>query len=325
MSDRPDFGGGGGAGGGAAARPIIIKRVKKGGHGHHGGAWKVAYADFVTAMMAFFLLLWLLNAVTEDQLDGISDYFTPITASTVTSGAGGVLGGQTIGEGAMESQTGAVSVVVLPPPTIGQGGEDLTDPGEGPARDPTEEDIDEAVRAREEAQFEQAADELEQLIQGIPELAELSESLMIDNTPDGLRIQIVDQDGLPLFPSGSAAMYGYTREIIGLVARVISRLPNDISISGHTDATPFSDPNGYSNWELSADRALATRRVLEDFGISDVRVDKVAGQASKEPLLEDDPAAPQNRRISIVLLHSDESTADAINRLPDFLEAPTPR
>ena len=324
MSDRPDFGGGGGAGGGAAARPIIIKRVKKGGHGHHGGAWKVAYADFVTAMMAFFLLLWLLNAVTEEQLNGISDYFTPITASTSTSGAGGVLGGQAIGEGAMQSQTGAVSVVALPPPTIGQGGEDLTDPGEGPARDPTEEDIDEALRAREEAQFEQAAEELEQLIQGIPELAELSESLMIDNTPDGLRIQIVDQDGLPLFPSGSAAMYRYTREIIGLVARVISRLPNNISISGHTDATPFSDPNGYSNWELSADRALATRRVLEDFGIVEQRVEKVTGQASNEPLLEDDPNAPQNRRISIVLLRSDESTAEAIDRLPDFLEAPTP-
>ncbi len=159
-------------------------------------------------------------------------------------GAGGMLGGQAIGEGAMQSQTGAVSVVALPPPTIGQGGEDLTDPNEGPSRDPTEEDIDEALRAREQAQFEQAADELEQLIQGIPELDQLSDSLMIDNTPEGLRIQIVDQDGLPLFPSGSAAMYGYTRRIIGLVARVVSRLPNEISISGHTDATPFNDASG---------------------------------------------------------------------------------
>jgi chemotaxis protein MotB len=324
MSDRPDFGGGD-AGGGGGGQPIIIKRVKKGGHGHHGGAWKVAYADFVTAMMAFFLLLWLLNAVTEEQLNGIFDYFTPIAASSSTSGAGGMLGGQAIGEGAMQSQTGAVSVVALPPPTIGQGGEDLTDPNEGPSRDPTEEDIDEALRAREQAQFEQAADELEQLIQGIPELDQLSDSLMIDNTPEGLRIQIVDQDGLPLFPSGSAAMYGYTRRIIGLVARVVSRLPNEISISGHTDATPFNDASGYTNWELSADRALATRRTLQDFGVTEARVAKVTGQASNEPLLEDDPRAPQNRRISIVLLRSDESTADAINRLPDFLEAPTPR
>lgn len=175
MSDRPEFGGGGG-GVGVGARPIIIKRIIKGEHAHHGGAWKVAYADFVTAMMAFFLLLWLLSTVNEETLEGISDYFTPIAASTTTSGAGG---------------------------------EDMTDPGEGPSRDPTEDDIEEARRAQEEADFEEAAEELEQLIKGIPELSELSDSLLIDNTPEGLRIQIVDQDGLPLFPSGSAAMYGY--------------------------------------------------------------------------------------------------------------------
>ncbi|MEQ8510335.1 MAG: flagellar motor protein MotB [Rhodospirillaceae bacterium] len=322
MSDRPEFGsGGGGAGGGNI---IIVKRIKKGGHGHHGGAWKVAYADFVTAMMAFFLLLWLLNSVSEDTLSGISNYFTPIAASSNSSGAGGMLGGLTIGEGSQQSQSGSVAVVPLPPPTVGAGGQDLTDPGEGPSRDPTEEDIDEALRERQEAQFEQAADELEQLIQGIPELAELSESLLIDYTPEGLRIQIVDQDGLPLFPSGSAAMYGYTRQIISLVARVVAKLPNELSITGHTDATPFSDPSGYSNWELSADRALATRRVLEDFGVVEQRVAKVTGQAANEPLLEDDPTAPQNRRISIVLLRDDGSAAEAFDRLPDFLQPRAP-
>ena len=322
MSDRPEFGsGGGGAGGGNI---IIVKRIKKGGHGHHGGAWKVAYADFVTAMMAFFLLLWLLNSVSEDTLSGISNYFTPIAASSNSSGAGGMLGGLTIGEGSQQSQSGSVAVVPLPPPTVGAIGQDLTDPGEGPSRDPTEEDIDEALRERQEAQFEQAADELEQLIQGIPELAELSESLLIDYTPEGLRIQIVDQDGLPLFPSGSAAMYGYTRQIISLVARVVAKLPNELSITGHTDATPFSDPSGYSNWELSADRALATRRVLEDFGVVEQRVAKVTGQAANEPLLEDDPTAPQNRRISIVLLRDDGSAAEAFDRLPDFLQPRAP-
>ena len=163
------------------------------------------------------------------------------------------------------------------------------------------------------------------MIKGIPELSELSDSLLIDNTPEGLRIQIVDQDGLPLFPSGSAAMYGYTREIFGLVARVINKLSNDISISGHTDATPFIDSSGYSNWELSADRALATRRVLQDFGVSEQRVAKVTGQAANEPLLVDDPRAPQNRRISVVLLRSDDSMAEQFNRLPDFLERATPQ
>ena len=318
MAERPEFGGSGGG------NVIIVKRINKGEHGHHGGAWKVAYADFVTAMMAFFLLLWLLNAVTEEQLNGISDYFTPIAASNSQSGAGGLLGGLTVGEGAQESQTGAVTVTPLPPPTVGQGGQDLTDGGEGSA-EPTDEDIEEAMRAREEAQFEQAADELEQLIQGIPELSELADSLLIDNTPEGLRIQIVDQDGLPLFPSGSAAMFGYTREIMGLVARVINKLPNELSISGHTDATPFVDPSGYSNWELSADRALATRRTLEDFGVTEKRVAKVTGQAANEPLLEDDPGAPQNRRISIVLLRGDASTAAVFDRLPDFLEPTAPR
>src|ERR1700753_4054632 len=126
MADRPDFGSGK-DGGGAT---IIVKRVKKGGEGHHGGAWKVAYADFVTAMMAFFLLLWLLNAVTEQQLNGVADYFTPIAASTRESGAGGMLGGLTVGEGASESRTGATTAVVLPPPSIGSGGSEMTDPNE---------------------------------------------------------------------------------------------------------------------------------------------------------------------------------------------------
>ncbi len=323
MSDRPEFGaGGGGAGGGNI---IIVKRIKKGGHGHHGGAWKVAYADFVTAMMAFFLLLWLLNSVSEDTLSGISNYFTPIAASSNSSGAGGMLGGLTIGEGSQQSQSGSVAVVPLPPPTVGAGGQDLTDPGEGPSRDPTEEDIDAALREREEAKFEDAAKELESLIESVPELAELSKSLLIDYTSEGLRIQIVDQDGLPLFPSGSAAMYGYTREIFSLVARVVNKLPNELSITGHTDATPFTDPSGYSNWELSADRALATRRVLEDFGVIEPRVAKVTGQAANEPLLEDDPSAPQNRRISIVLLRADSSVGEAFDRLPDFLQPTVPR
>src|SRR5581483_7799479 len=140
MADRPDFGGGKEGGGGVT----IVKRIKKGGEGHHGGAWKVAYADFVTAMMAFFLLLWLLNAVTEEQLNGVADYFTPIAASTRESGAGGALGGKAIGEGAAESQTGSTAAVILPPPSIGAGGEDMTDASEG---QPSEDDLEKAAAA----------------------------------------------------------------------------------------------------------------------------------------------------------------------------------
>src|SRR5579871_4561479 len=154
-----------------AGQAIIIKRVKKAAHGHHGGAWKVAYADFVTAMMAFFLLLWLLNAVTEEQLNGVADYFTPIAASTRESGAGGALGGQTIGEGAAQSRTGSTAAVVLPPPSIGAGGEDMTDANEGQTSD---QDLDRAIQAKEAKEFEQAATDLRRAISGIPELSPLA-------------------------------------------------------------------------------------------------------------------------------------------------------
>src|SRR3954470_20564972 len=167
MAERPDFGSGKAGGGGNI---IVIKRIKKGGEGHHGGAWKVAYADFVTAMMAFFLLLWLLNAVTEQQLNGVADYFTPISASTRESGAGGMLGGQTIGEGASTSRTGATAAVVLPPPSIGSGGSDMTDPNEA-----TQNNDDAAIRAAQESkdqkEFEQIQQNLKQQISGIPDLA----------------------------------------------------------------------------------------------------------------------------------------------------------
>ncbi|WP_142846955.1 flagellar motor protein MotB [Telmatospirillum sp. J64-1] len=280
-------------------QPIIIKRIKKGGHGHHGGAWKVAYADFVTAMMAFFLLLWLLNAVTEEQLKGISDYFAPASLSRSSSGAGGMLGGMTIGEGAMTSQLSSPAIRhSLPPPTIGSGGEDLTDPSEGL----TQEEFEEAMAEREQQQFERAMQALEQAMQSIPELAKLKDSLMVDNTPEGLRIQIVDQEGLAMFPRGSANMYGHTRALLELVSRVVQQLPKQIAISGHTDATRFADGSGYTNWELSADRALASRRVLMMAGVPEERIDRVVGRADQDPLVADDPSDARNRRISIVLL-----------------------
>src|SRR5438045_7514866 len=150
---------------------IIVKKVKGHGGGHHGGAWKVAYADFVTAMMAFFLLLWLLNAVTEEQLNGVADYFTPIAASTRESGAGGMLGGQTVGEGASQSRTGSTAAVVLPPPTIGAGGSEATDPST--ASKATEEAITAALGAQDQNEFEQVTQELQHTISGIPDPAPL--------------------------------------------------------------------------------------------------------------------------------------------------------
>jgi chemotaxis protein MotB len=327
----------------AEGKTIIIKRVKKGGHGgHHGGAWKVAYADFVTAMMAFFLLLWLLNAVTEEQLTGIADYFAPTTVSKSASGAGGMLGGQTVGQGAMSSQGTTPSfALALPPPTIGSGGDALTDPkeggeeGNGPgqggeapgtggsdagqkidkdkapskasggrdqAENMSEQQIVQAEQAREEQQFQKAQAALKQAINSIPELKKLADSLMVDNTPEGLRIQIVDQEGLAMFPSGSPDMFGHTKALLDMVSRVIKQLPEKISIAGYTDSTPFAGQSGYGNWELSADRALATRRALLSSGVPAARVDRVVGKADTDPLDTKNTADPRNRRITIVLL-----------------------
>ncbi len=318
MAERPDFGGGAGGKDGA---PIIIKRIKKGGHGHHGGAWKVAYADFVTAMMAFFLLLWLLNAVTEQQLNGVADYFTPIAASTRESGAGGMLGGQAIGEGASQSQTGSTAAVVLPPPSIGSGGSDLTDPAESARVD--EEAIRAAQEAKEQKEFEQVQNQLKQQISGVPDLAPLAASLMVDNTPEGVRIQLMDQDKIDMFEPGSATMYQRSKDLLKQVAQVIRKMPNKVSITGHTDPSTAVDPSGYTNWELSSDRALATRRVLLEGGIDDRQIGKVVGVADREPLDRAQLRSPRNRRVSIVLLRAEDVKGDTFDRLPNFLEKAT--
>jgi chemotaxis protein MotB len=296
---------------------IIIKRRKKVAHAaHHGGAWKVAYADFVTAMMAFFLLLWLLNATTEEQRRGISDYFSPASVSRTTSGAGGVLGGMTVvRDGALRSDGSQLSIPLPATPTDNPDsdvdGEFAGDGGENSAAEQdrkqqtnelTPEEQDKLLAKREEERFEAAAEELRQAIQSTPELAKLAESLIIDRTPEGLRIQIVDQDKYSMFPLGSAAMYDYTRKLLAEVAKIVAKLPNRIAVTGHTDSTPYSRSSSYTNWELSTERALASRRALLDSGFLEDRIERVIGKADKEHLLPAEPNSPRNRRISIVLL-----------------------
>jgi len=314
MAERPDFGGAGGEG----KAPIIIKRIKKGSEGHHGGAWKVAYADFVTAMMAFFLLLWLLNAVTEQQLNGVADYFTPIAASTRESGAGGMLGGQTVGEGASQSRTGATATVVLPPPSIGAGGAEMTDPNESTNTEDSQERA--AQEAKEQQQFEQVQQDLKEQISGVPDLAPLANSLLVENTPEGIRIQIMDQDKVDMFAPGSANLFPRSKELLKQVATVIRRMPNKVSISGHTDPSTAVDPSGYTNWELSSDRALATRRALLEGGLDDRQINKVVGVSDREPIDGAQIRSPRNRRVSIVLLRAENTKAEDFDRLPRFLE-----
>lgn len=283
---------------------IVIKKVKKGGHGHHGGAWKVAYADFVTAMMAFFLLLWLLSSATEEQLQGVSNYFTPETISQNESGSGGVLGGTSLAEeGSSRSEFGAPQVSMDIPPV----------------QTPEER---EAIRvaAMEEQEFNEAKEELLKAIESNEELQGLEKNIRIEETDEGLRIQILDEDGTAMFPSGSADMAEHTILLLQQVAGVVEKMTQDISIEGHTDAIPFNRADGYSNWELSSDRALATRRALVDLGLNSERFAKVAGLSDTDPLLPDAPENESNRRISITLLRG---TGERLELGPSSDDEPT--
>ncbi len=285
---------------------IVIKKVKKGGHGHHGGAWKVAYADFVTAMMAFFLLLWLLSSATEEQLQGVSMYFTPETISQNESGSGGLLGGTSLAEeGALRSEFGAPTVSMDIPPV----------------QTPEER---EAIRVAqmEEQEFNEAQEELLKAIEANEELQGLEKNIRIENTDEGLRIQILDEDGTAMFPSGSAAMAEHTRLLLQQVAGVIENMPQDVSIEGHTDAVPFNRTDGYSNWELSADRALATRRAPEGLGLDTAGFAKVAGLSDTDPLLPEAPENESNRRISITLLRGTGERAAPEGEATDNQSAP---
>lgn len=256
-----------------------------------GGAWKVAYADFVTAMMAFFLLLWLLNVTTDEQKNAISNYFDPThpKVSSAESGAGGVLGGLTM------SPQGAMSSTMNP--LVPQQQNKETSRGK--------DSKSKVAKAREEAEkkrFKSAEEKLKQAIKENPKLAALAKNLLIDMTPEGLRIQIVDQDGESMFPSGSAKMYDKTKDLLLAITDIILSMPNELSVRGHTDATRYSEGATYTNWELSSDRANASRRVMMGGGITLDRLNNVMGKAETEPLIAENPLDARNRRITIILL-----------------------
>jgi chemotaxis protein MotB len=272
---------------------IVIKKITKAA-GHHGGAWKVAYADFVTAMMAFFLLLWLLNVTTDEERNAISNYFDPThpKVSESVSGAGGLMGGLSMTpEGAMAT---TVQNITLPQNTR-------------PSNNPTMEKVKDELRKKEEEEFKKIEKQIKEAIKQDQELASLEKNLKIDITPEGLRIQIVDQDKESMFPSGSAVMYEKTHKLMTKVAEIIKSMPNKVSIRGHTDSIPYAADAQYTNWELSADRANASRRVLLETGMPPERLHNVMGKADTEHLVPDNPSDPQNRRISIILL-KDEIT-----------------
>jgi chemotaxis protein MotB len=284
----------------ASDRPILIKKVKKVvGGGHHGGAWKVAYADFVTAMMAFFLLMWLINTTDPEQKRGIAEYFAPASVSQTTSGSGGILGGTALGDAGAKG-AGSVSVIQqlapdAPPSDQAGQSENLSGASEAALRD--------EIAKREAADFQSAAESLRQAMQRMPELAELSKQMIIDQTPEGLRIQLVDQEGRSMFDQNSTRPNARAQVLLRAVASVINRLPNRISITGHTSAVAGSGrASSASDWQLSSARADASRQVLQGTGVDPDRVYSVAGKAGSDPLYPDDPSLAGNRRIAIVLL-----------------------
>jgi chemotaxis protein MotB len=276
--------------------PIIIKKIKKvGAAGRHGGQWKVAYADFVTAMMAFFLLMWLINTTSPQQKRGIADYFAPAAVSETTSGSGGILGGAALSSEGSKS-TGSKDVIQQLAPDAPQ---DVTDAGQ--SQTTSRQGSQGTDTKSDEAALTSAAQSLRQAMQDMPELAELSKQIIVDQTPEGLRIQLVDQEGRSMFNEGSAAPNDRAKVLLAAVSKVVRQLPNRITIAGHTSATPGgAKPAG--DWGLSSARADAARALLQSNGVDPDRIYQVAGKASSDPLYPDDPLLPGNRRITITLL-----------------------
>ncbi len=332
---------------------IVIRKEEVVEGEAHGGSWKVSYADFVTAMMAFFLLMWLLNATTEEQRKGLADYFSPNNVlSHSSSGTGQPFGGRTaFSDGAMLSDLGNPQVTVGQQPVVDHIEEDESDivaqprphrddtkskeqdlggrppprpppqqvrnaapagpvpiaaatAGRGDVqRKPTEAELRAELEKQEKQAFDQAAQQIRDAVGNDPQLAELARQLAIDMTPEGLRVQIRDADREAMFPFGSAVPNDKARLLLLKVAPVLARMTQDISIAGHTDAAPFAGP-GRTNWELSADRANATRRLLVDAGLQETRIRSVTGNAERDLAVPSDPLAAANRRIAIVVLRS---------------------
>jgi chemotaxis protein MotB len=275
-------------------RPIVVKRIKKVAGGHHGGAWKIAYADFVTAMMAFFLLMWLLGSTTKGDLLGISEFFKTPLKVALEGGSG----------------SGDSSSVIK------GGGKDLTrstgqvKEGELPSEKKivnlkaTNQEFKRLQQQMEKEALMQLKANIEQAIEASQKLRQFKSQILLDITSEGLRVQIVDEKNRPMFQSGRAQLEPYTRDILHEIGKMLNGVPNMISLSGHTDSQAYSmGGKGYGNWELSADRANASRRELIVGGLKEDKVVRVVGLASAVPFDKDNTLNPINRRISIIVMN----------------------
>ncbi len=263
---------------------VVVRRKRAYGEGHHGGSWKIAYADFMTAMMAFFLVMWLLLLVPKEDLQSIAEYFRQPLATAITGGP-------------KLDNTNSVIPGGDPSPIPNQ----FPSPPSHPSLDQNSTDIGDI---EDQENLENLKLELENLIEHNPVLKQFRPQLLLDMTPDGLRIQILDQENRPMFNLGSAVVQSYMRDILRELAPLINELPNSITVSGHTDATQYaSGDRNYSNWELSADRANAARRELVAGGLTENKIKQILGLADTVNLVPDNPLAEVNRRISILVLN----------------------
>jgi chemotaxis protein MotB len=310
----------------AKARPIYVKRVKKVAGGHHGGAWKVAYADFVTAMMAFFMVMWLITAVSKEQRAAIFDYFKnpsmepgksvkpapgqmgPGGASTSAINLGGGLDAPK--SSLKKTETIGATVMTSPAPPI-----DLESPEEKAKA------LVEAMKAKEKEQLDALMQDLKKAVNESQALQPFKDQLLLDITPEGLRIQILDAQNRPMFDLGSSRLKPYTGEILREVTTYLRTVPNRLSITGHTDTTPYAGVTGYTNWDLSTDRANAARRALESAGLPTERMARVVGLASSVLFDKENPRGAVNRRISIVVM-TQQAEQDA--QKTDMPAAPAP-
>jgi chemotaxis protein MotB len=326
-------------------RSIIIRKEEVVEGGHHGGAWKLAYADFMTAMMAFFLLMWLVNMTTIEQKTGLADYFTPSNVlSRGTSGNGQPFGGHTpYDNGSLASDRGGVQIMNVKTPPVQDVEDDDSDtpsqvtsfrdngeaaketrhqqikhpggpmekdavkpgdqiaPGTTGVQNTSETERRMELEKRERASFQAAAQQIKDSVAQDPALADLGKQLMVDITPQGLRIQVLDADHQPMFPTGSTVLTDRARALLLKVVPILAKLPEKLSFAGHTDAAPYRGGER-TNWELSADRANATRHLFVDAGLPEARIETVTGRADRDPLVPSDPMAAVNRRIAIVVL-----------------------
>lgn len=274
-----------------STQPIIIKKVKKAAHGHHGGAWKIAYADFVTAMMAFFLLMWLISMTTKEQKVGLAEYFAPASLSPSTSGAGGMLMGTALDKAGNKTSAPRESSRG----STGQDGARQTNAGRASDREAG------GTEAGRQAQHSAIAS-IRQAFQNMPEIAEMSRNIVIEPSREGVDVSLVDQDGRSMFPEGSVRPYERTRLVLEALAPTLRRLPNRVSVTGHTAAARAGSVRSVDAWSLTAGRAVAVREILSGAGVPNDRFASVSGRSDTEPVFPDNPYIAPNQRVTITLL-----------------------